>query len=81
MRTRRRGALTVAREHKAYKDAYASPMPQDLLGTGDEFAIARVTALAEKYPNTREALSHVWMSHFPAKSRDAVTRILTGKSI
>jgi hypothetical protein len=56
----------------------AGPL-EDLLGTGDESAIARVKALAEKYPNAREALSHVWMSHFPPRSRDAVTNILEGR--
>jgi hypothetical protein len=55
----------------------AGPL-EDLLQTGDEAAIARVNTLAEKYPNAREALSHVWLSHFPPQSRDAVSRILSG---
>jgi hypothetical protein len=54
----------------------AGPL-EDLLETGDASAIARVNTLAEKYPNAREALSHVWTSHFPPQSRDAVARILS----
>lgn len=57
----------------------AGPL-EDLLGTGDESAIARVNALAEKYPNAREALSNVWTSHFPPQSRDALAKILSGRA-
>lgn len=50
---------------------------EDLLSAGDPSIISSIESLPNRYPHAREALSHVWTKHLPARSKEALARALS----